>query len=277
MATVKDLIQIRSASTEATMKWLQCLADALDQTDWRFSGKSILASEIGVDAFVYTRRRKKDKRNGRDRSAERVESERSAIDESVAHLYEQPLDWEEWEKKRWRQAIQRPGIRLGVRGAPGGGKTFLTRESAQSLARESAGRITRREVSPSDIPVPFWITAGVFAATTGSDAVATVVDATLLSIEQINRQPSLPPRDWLRKAAASPNALIMVDALDQLVTHEVEGFKRSARRLDTLPGRLIATCRTLHWDERASWLAARGKSQPSADPAVGVSLPAQVR
>ena len=257
MPTAQDLINVRSNLAIGAMEWLRGLADALDQTDWYFSGKRILASETAVDAFVYTKRRKKDDQSGPVRNAERAGSESSAVDESVAHLYEQPRDWEEREKKRWRQAIQQPRVRLGVRGTPGGGKTFLTRNSAVALARESAGRMERREISPYDAPVPFWLTAKALAATSASDAAETVVDAIQRSIKQINRRVPLPPDDWILKVAASPGALIFVDAVDELIAAEVEGFKQACRHLDDLPGRVIATCRTMHWEERAPWLGWR--------------------
>ena len=48
---------------------------------------------------------------------------------------------------------------------------------------------------------------------------------------------------------------------------------RSIRPAD-VDHRSVSTYITNHWDRR---LAARGKSQPNEDPAVGVSLAAQVR
>ena len=221
VATLQTLVDLRSKVTMGATEWLRCLADALDQMDWYFDGKRILASETAIDGFVYTKRRLE--------KTERQRSERSPIDESLARLYEEPLEREEREKSRWRQVIQRPKLRLGVRGAPGGGKTFLTRNSALALARESAGRIERREISPHDAPVPFWLTARSLATASGPDVAQNVANTCLHSIKQLNREMPLPPRAWFLKAAASRGALIVVDALDELVATDVESFKQGRR------------------------------------------------
>ena len=221
MATLHNLLEIRSAEAAGAITWLHALADALDQTDLYFDKKPILASATAVDAFVYTKNldREGDKR----------------------------------EKKRWRQVLVPPKLRLGVRGAPGSGKTFLTRDSAVALARESARLIQARQIHLDDVPVPFWITAGALSATPIGDAEEMVVNASLLSITRSKNIPRA-PRGWLVQAAASAKALVVVDALDELVAQQVEDFKLRCHRLRDLPGRLIATCRTMHWDELALWL-----------------------
>lgn len=153
-----NLFDIRSGTAEAAIKWLRAVADALDFTGLCFKGNPIPISAAAVDAFVYTKRRKPDDRSGTLRDKERADRETSLIDETVAHLYEQPSDWDEREKRRWAQVIQRPGIRLGVRGSPGSGKTFLTRNSVVALARESARLIEERHFQLHEIAVPLWTT-----------------------------------------------------------------------------------------------------------------------
>jgi HEAT repeat protein len=63
------------------------------------------------------------------------------------------------------------------------------------------------------------------------------------------------PREWLIQAAKHVEALIVIDALDELAgKQEVDKFKLCSPALGRLKARLIATCRTLHWDERRPWL-----------------------
>ncbi len=245
-----NLFELRSGTADAAIRWLERTAAALDRTGLYFGAQPILGSSTAVDAFVYTKRRVRDDRDQRRESAR----ETSLMDQAVAHLYEQPRDWEEREKRRWRQVIQRPALRLAVRGAPGNGKTFLTRDSAVLLARETARRIRQCEVPLLYTPVPFWLTASELASASGSDAQSLVVDACLRSLRRFDPNLPPPPREWLLAVAKSSQALIFVDALDQLTGDEARRFKEASPRLKDLPGRLIATCRTLHWDERRPWL-----------------------
>ena len=249
---VQSLFEIRSATAESAMAWLHAVADALDRTGLYFNKQPILGSAMAVDAFVYTKQRMYD---GWDpgRSDERKDREVSLIDEQVAHLYEQPTDWDQRVKRRWRQAIQPARIRLGLWGSPGSGKTFLTRHAAVTLARESARQIEERTAHLYQVPVPFWIAAKALAVASGADLKELVVNACLLALKQIRMDLPKPPMDWLQRAVESPHAFIVVDAVDELADEEA-AFKLASPRLKDVKGRLIATCRTLHWEQRANWL-----------------------
>jgi len=250
---VQSFFEVRSATAVAAMAWLHAVADALDETGLYFNKQPIPGSAIAVDAFVYTKQRKDDVQDRGWRNEERNDREMSVIDEQVAHLYEQPSDWDERVKRRWRQAIQPPRIRLGLRGSPGSGKTFLTKHAAVALARESAKQIDERQVHLYDAPVPFWVTAKALAVASGADAKELIVNACLDSLKGIRKDIPQPPMDWIQRAAASPHALIVVDALDELADEEA-AFKLASPRLKDVTGRLIATCRTLYWEHRTNWL-----------------------
>jgi len=250
---VHSLFAVRSATAEAAMAWIRAMADVLDETGLYFNKQPIPGSTMAVDAFVYTKQRKDDDRERGRSSEERNHREMSVIDEQVAHLYEQSADWDVRVKKRWRQAIQPARIRLGLRGSPGSGKTFLTRDAAVLLARESAKQIDERKVHLYDVSVPFWITAKALAVASGADSKELIVNACLDSLKGIRKDIPQPPMDWIQRAAASPHALIVVDALDELADEEA-AFKLASPRLKDVTGRLIATCRTLHWEHRTNWL-----------------------
>ena len=149
---------------------------------------------MGLDPEDGAKQRKDDGRDRDRRSEERKEREMSVIDEQVAHLYEQSSDWDERVKTRWRQAIQPARTRLGLRGSPGSGKTFLTKHAAVMLARESAKGIEERKAHLQNAAVPFWITAKALAVASGADAKELVVNACLLSLQRIRKD--VPNRPW---------------------------------------------------------------------------------
>ncbi len=186
----------RSQTAEAAMEWLEGMASALDRTARLFKGEPVLGSATAVDAFVYTKRRLP---RERDQRGEEQERERSLIDDSVAHLYEQPREWSVREKRRWRQLIQGPGKPLAVRGAPGGGKTFLTRNEAVRMARESAEAIRLRKAPLDEVPVPSWIDATSLAEARGSSPAKLVVNASRRSLARFEKDLPAHPLQWLEQ------------------------------------------------------------------------------
>lgn len=247
-----DIFSLRSFAAESALRWLRNLANELDRTEWTPRDEAILASDVAVDAFVYTRRRR-----ALHRSAESRRNETSLMDNAVAHHYEQSDDWEERDKWRWSHVLRNLAVhkRLGVRGSPGSGKSFLTLGAAVALARDSAQAIENRLLSPDAVGVPFWISATALADTSLSNNPAMiVVESAIRSLRLLNRGVAAPPAEWLLRKAASLAALVIVDGLDQLERKHVEAFKTRAALLASLPGKLIATCRTLHWDDRKKWL-----------------------
>jgi hypothetical protein len=138
---------LRIEQRGAAQRYLTQLADKLDQTDWWRGSERIKASEIAVEPFVFTMRKRerptrpRTEREGREMDVER----RSPIDEIEAERYELPVKVEEREEERWRQVLRRGRVRLGLKGAPGSGKTFTTRQTMVLLARCS---LTPRPATP---------------------------------------------------------------------------------------------------------------------------------
>ncbi len=240
---MSTLFDIRSEMAEAAIGWLRRCANALDQTDLYIDRKPILASASAVDAFVYTN---------------------------------QSLDRP---KKRWSEVVDPGTRRLVVLGAPGSGKTFLTRESALTLARESTRLIEERKIGLTDVSVPFWTTAGALASVTLADPAEMIIEASFRAISQSAHRASSALREWLIDAASSDGALIVIDSLDELASGQIADFKVRCRLLNELPGRLIATCRTAHWNHRSPWLGwnRSGKEENHRDSlAIGAAQPIEV-
>ena len=263
-ATLAQLVDVRSQLAEAILDYLTRLADKLDQTQWSRGGEWIKAGEIAVEQFVLTRKRLRPSRSEKEREGGDVFIEkRSPMDEIDAARYELPTNVEEREEERWRRVIQGALIRLGLRGAPGSGKTFTTRETIARLAREMARKLDAQQISLADVEVFIWITASALAKARGEN----IADAVLDAMETYLQLPLAPRlREWLQQAIHSSRAFIVVDALDELGTEDEASFKARSQQLDALPARLIVTCRTMQWETRKDWLGWRSVTEVELSP-----------
>jgi len=145
-ATLEQLVKVRSQLAEAVLDYFTQLANKLDQSDWWRGSARLKASEIAVEPFVFTvRKRERPVRLGLDRDGREMGVERhSPMDEIEAERYELPMKVEEREEERWRHVLRRGRVRLGLKGAPGSGKTFTTRQTMVALAREAVAQLERQ-------------------------------------------------------------------------------------------------------------------------------------
>jgi HEAT repeat protein len=254
-ATLGQLVRIRSIYAEEVMAFLRHLAEALDATPWvRKGGTRIRASDIAVELFVLTKAtRGEDRRRRREGEGEaRVGEPRSPMEEIEAERYELPGRIEGREERRWRQ-VCRPGRRrLALRGAPGGGKTFITRHTLAEWARRAAARIDDRQVGLDEVDAPIWVTAKALAQAVGDELATTLLGALRNSLPPLEPSPRV--EEWYRSAVGTARASVVVDALDELQADDRAAFEARARQLDGLPGLVLVTCRTMHWEDRKGWL-----------------------
>src|SRR5205809_1455153 len=212
-ATLEQLVKVRSQLAETVLDYLVRLANGLDQTYWSRGDEWIRASEIAVDPYVLTmRKRQRPSREGREREgAEAFVEKHSPMDEIEAIRYELPVNVEEREEERWRRVIHRGRVRLGLKGAPGSGKTFTTRQSMVSLARESATQLESYQAGLDGIDIPVWVTARDLA-----QAGAREIEEALLEALQNGQQLKLGLNlsGWLRNGIGTSRAFVVVDALD---------------------------------------------------------------
>ena len=252
-ATLEQLVSVRSQFVEDVMDYLTRLANELDQTSWMRGGQRIKASDIAVEPFVLTMQerprasRMRQECDGLEASMEK----RSLMEEIEAQRYELPVKMEKREELRWRQVLRRGHVRLGMKGAPGSGKTFTTRQTVAALAREALAKLERQVASTEAVEVPLWVTAKALAQAGASG----IKDALLQAIENslgVRLSPNV--RSWMKRAISSSRALIVVDALDELLEGDHAAFAAKAKQLDELSARVVVTCRTMQWAERKSWL-----------------------
>ena len=252
-AELERLVNVRSQLVEMALNYLTQLADKLDQTDWWRGSERIKASEIVVEPFVFTmRKRERPARSESDHEGRDIYVERrSPMDEIEAERYELPVKVEEREEERWRQVIRRGRVRLGLKGAPGSGKTFTTRQTMVAVARVAAAQLERQQTAVENVGLPVWVTAKNLA-----QAGAREIDEALLETMENGLQLKLSPnlRTWLKREIVSSRAFIVVDALDELLESDRAPFEAKAKQLDGLSARVIATCRTMQWEERKDWL-----------------------
>lgn len=254
-ATLKQLVNVRSRLVEEVLAFLRQLADLLDATPWvRRGGERIRASDIAIELFVLTKEeRARVPRRGREgEEPDAIMERRSPMEEIEAARYELPARMEEREEVRWRQMVRRGRARLGVKGAPGSGKTFTTRHTMAELAWSAAEKLDRHEVGVEEIEAPVWVTAKMLAQASARNVEEALVEALENTFPELRLAPNV--RWWLQRAIGSLRAFVVVDALDELEERDRAGFEANARRLDSLSGRVMVTCRTMHWEERKGWL-----------------------
>lgn len=253
--TLEQLVAVRSQRASKLLASLREIADHLDATPWvRRDGRRILASEIAVEPFVLTaEKRRATSHDARDEEDRRGAVEpRSPWEEIDAARYELPIAGEDREEVRWRQVVRRGRVRLGLKGAPGGGKTFITRHTVAEALRGAADRLERQEVDLNELDAGLCVTASALAQVTAEDVAEALLQAAERTLELTL---SGVVREWWRQAFGSARALVVVDALDELHGAPAqEAFERRARQLDALPGPVLVTCRTMHWDQRRAWL-----------------------
>jgi HEAT repeat protein len=248
----EKLVKVRSQLAVSVRDFLTQMADKLDQTDWWRSGERIRVSAIAIEQFVLTtRKRERPSRPGPDREERGTDAERhSPMDELDAERYELPVRVEEREEERWHQVIHH-GRLLGLKGAPGSGKTFTTRQTVVSMAGESAALLNDQQRGVDEIDIPVWVTAKNLAQTGAREIEGALLEAMENGLE-LKIDPRL--REWLKREIVSARAFIVVDALDEMLSSDIEPFKKRAGQLESLGARVIATCRTMQWEERKGWL-----------------------
>jgi HEAT repeat protein len=252
--TAEEALAVCSGLVHEVLAFLDGLADALSALPWRLPDGTVATVErMYVQPEVWTEER-------RDREREEPEGGRaaaavgtrtgetlSALESERAVYYELPgaEQREARTKRRWDE-VWRLRRRLVIKGAPGSGKTFLTRHAAVAALRESAARLRGQACTPDNVPLVLWVTASGLAESGAGTAGARLVAALR------RRWHSLPPGEalgaWLADRIEHTDTTVVVDGLDE-VTDPVE-FTEAARALDSLSKvRLVATCRTLQWGE----------------------------
>jgi predicted NACHT family NTPase len=173
---------------------------------------------------------------------------RRPVDPEVARYYEEPVEYEEArESVLWEREMGQ--VRRGViLGAPGGGKTFLTRWTALRLAEESLKRLD--EGTPlEDLPLPVHVELPRLAKHLGG----TPEDA--LGACLAEAFPAEGGEAALRRVLAllrdRDKGWLILDAWDQVPEGEWGALREWLRAVDGWQCRVVLTCRKARYDEHA--------------------------
>jgi HEAT repeat protein len=239
----------------AVRAYLEALKDRLDRTPWHdLQGNLIAVTRIAVPMRVLKKvvRRKARLRGespagepepGRERSTRRPRY----VDPEVARYYEEPVEYEETrESVRWEQEMAHVR-RAVILGAPGGGKTFLTRWTALRLADESLQRVgsTRLEDLPLPLHVELPRLAAALQSREGLDALRECV------AEAFPLRAGSAFRKVLDLLPESPGWWLILDAWDQVSDRDWGVLREWLRSVEGWKCRVVVTCRTARYDRQA--------------------------
>lgn len=238
----------------AVRAYLEALKDRLDRTPWHDpQGNLITVTRIAVPMRVLKKvvRRKARLRGespagepepGRERSTRRPRY----VDPEVARYYEEPVEYEETrESVRWEQEMAHVR-RAVILGAPGGGKTFLTRWTALRLADESLQRVgsTRLEDLPLPLHVELPRLAAALQSREGLDALRECV------AEAFPLRAGSAFRKVLDLLPESPGWWLILDAWDQVSDRDWGVLREWLRSVEGWKCRVVVTCRTSRYDRQ---------------------------
>ena len=167
-----QLVGVRSQTATAVMDALDTMATALDTTPWTWpDGRAILTTEVAVELRVFTRARPRVRdEDGGDRPGKEGprRASQDGIDELDAERYELPKDVDRRDTRRWNAAVRRRGL-LVITGAPGGGKSFMTRHTVVERLRAARADLDAGRVRVADTPAAVWMTATALAQAASKD------------------------------------------------------------------------------------------------------------
>ena len=247
-ANFREVAYSTSRLRDEIISHLDALAKDLDFSGLYHQGRRLRISENAVEPFVIVRS-----------STDPSLFESGIVDHSSPtdeiknlgfseHVSETPKN----EHIPFKQAVTEEGLRLAVRSDPGGGKTFITKRTAISIARESARRLRELDGPLEDITIPIWMEATKLAEFSPNRIEDDLVNLVRQREQGIGRSDAFYRwySDQLRRTG-SPGAaqyFIFIDGLDELKEENVDSFAEATERLRNFKAKIIIACRTWHWE-----------------------------
>ena len=268
------LVDVRSQLAEAILHFASSALQRLDHNGFYFrSGgvsRPISISGSVIDAHVWT--------GQRDLSSEpratdpdkvsllrslslRRSDTRDPHEQALASLEERLWAGNGRRSQRWSRVFAgiAPHRPMVVRGAPGGGKTTLTRYSAIQELTALQDAVAARIHPLEQLKPILWITCSALAEAPGSsgnginDTRDLAITASFNSLQLAPPSHDAPLRAWLRDRMAKGRCSIVLDSLDEMKPSLRGGFNERAARLLDVSSPLVLTCRVSEWEERRNW------------------------
>lgn len=233
--------------------YLKGLMERLDRTPWRDPlGNLIAVTRIAVPIRVLkkvARLRVRPEALGKPEVPEPFVRRRRYVDPEVARYYEEPVEYDvEYERESvlWEQEMEQVR-RAVILGAPGGGKTFLTRWTALRQAEESLRKLGdgfRWE----DLCLPVHVELPRLAECLGEqvspeEALMACLAKTFSGEKEVLQRVV----EWLRE---SDRCWLILDAWDQAPEKEWEKLRRWLEAVEKWQCRMVLTCRTARYDRQ---------------------------
>jgi HEAT repeat protein len=245
-----DIDQALQQATQlpaAVQRYLQQLIAKMDETRWYCNGQQLTNQQLFTPLRVLVtkpRRPEEDSHRPSEREGAEAQKEKpsDAYAELQAPLYELTREYAQKEEIRWEEFVRRVQHekRAALIGAPGSGKTFVTRHLVLTLAQQAVQQL-QNGAALDAIQIPLWLPASLLAEK--GDLASAIAEY-------------LPnaPTEWLQHTLKQGRFLLVIDALDELPKMQQDRFRDCAQPLDNTTGIVLVTCRTTHWEERSQWL-----------------------
>jgi hypothetical protein len=170
---LERLASVRSTLSEELLAFLDAARAAPDATPWTHphTGRRICATEVFVDLDVLTQ--------SEDRERPPLTPNGAQMTDADAARYELPSTSEGRGRVRWSHLL-RTARHVVLKGAPGSGKSFLTRHAAASRLRSAYDDLQTHRVSVLDLPATVWVSATALARVNHTHSIGeALVDATM--------------------------------------------------------------------------------------------------
>ncbi len=248
-ATLANLAKVRSQLAIDIRVYYETLISTLDVTPWYRKGQVIRARSIEIPAQVL-KHVPTLPGNSAGNEDDRF-SARRFLEPEIARYYEEPTR-EEREVVEWEQ--EQPLVqRAVIKGAPGGGKSFLTQTTAVKIARTALAQLQARAVPLNQLPLPIHLDLAKLA----QDNLPTSLEDALLTILSARYAPSPGLKAWMRERMRSADCWLIFDALDQVPHGDRVQVRQQLQQIDTQrwQSRLILTCRSANYERgEIPWL-----------------------
>jgi hypothetical protein len=216
-------------------EYLGKLRDELDRTPWSDpTGSLIPVSRVAVEVRVL---KKVVRPSGSDRG--RLPEPRRYVDPELAPYYEAPGYVVDREEVAWADEMERVR-RAVVLGAPGGGKSFLTRWAVLQLADRVQGALAQGQPL-GETPLPVHIELPALARTPHSRAEDVIVQR----LQELGAGQFA--QGLVRLLKENDKAWLVLDALDQVPEDRWPAVEGWLRELEGWECRVVLTCRTARY------------------------------
>ena len=247
-------MHVRSALADDLKVYYEAVMDRLDVTRWPSrDGGFVRASAIAIPARVLkeeTRAPARERGTGAgERGEDREDPARGRVDPAVAIITEERGRDTRPERVTveapWSK--ERPNIRRAmVKGAPGGGKSFLSDRMAVELAQEGLDKLRDRAVALESLPLPVHLELEQLEQDgLPEDLPEAILAAVGRSLKPVNFKFTERLSKWIMGRVPSQECWLILDALDQ--AEHRPGLTARIAELGNWQCRAVITCRTANY------------------------------